>query len=174
MSYEDLREFIDQADKIGKLKRLNGVNWELEVGAIGEMSQDAVLFDNFPGYPKGYRVLVNMTKSVDLFLLAMNLKTEARENALAKVWRDCYRDFKPIPPKWVDAGPIQENIQRDDDVDVLKFPVPKLHPHDGGRYIGTADSLIMRDPESGQVNMGTFRTQVIDKATLVINICHGK
>jgi len=35
---------------------------------------------------------------------------------------------------------------RDGEVDVLKFPVPFLHELDGGRYIGTDDLVIMRDP----------------------------
>ena len=50
-----------------------------------------------------------------------------------------------------------ENVERDDKVDVLKFPVPFLHELDGGRYIGTDDLVIMRDPEDNWVNCGTYR-----------------
>jgi 4-hydroxy-3-polyprenylbenzoate decarboxylase len=35
-----------------------------------------------------------------------------------------------------------------------------LHEHDGGRYIGTDDLVIMRDPEQGWVNCGTYRSMV--------------
>ena len=41
----------------------------------------------------------------------------------------------PLPPETVDEGPILQNVDRDDDVDVLKFPVPFLHERDGGRYM---------------------------------------
>jgi 3-polyprenyl-4-hydroxybenzoate decarboxylase len=34
MAYKDRREFIDQAEKIGELLRLDGVDWNEEVGAI--------------------------------------------------------------------------------------------------------------------------------------------
>ena len=47
-----------------------------------------------------------------------------------------------------------ENVDRDDEVDLLKFPVPLLHEQDGGRYIGTDDLVIMRDPEEDWVNCG--------------------
>ena len=36
----------------------------------------------------------------------------------------------------------------------------QAHREDGGRYIGTGDTFINRDPETGYVNMGTYRMQV--------------
>ena len=56
-----------------------------------------------------------------------------------------------------------ENVDRDDKVDLRKFPVPFLHEHDGGRYIGTDDLVIMRDPEENWVNGATYRVMVQDK-----------
>ena len=67
----------------------------------------------------------------------------------------------------VAKGPVLENIDRDDEVDVLKFPVPFLHEHDGGRYIGTDDLVIMRDPEESWVNCGTYRVMVHDANRVV-------
>jgi len=54
----------------------------------------------------------------------------------------------------VPSGPILENIQRDGEVDIFKFPIPFVHEHDGGRYIGTEDLVVMRDPDSDWVNVG--------------------
>ena len=59
-----------------------------------------------------------------------------------------------------------ENIDRDERVDVLKFPVPLLHELDGGRYIGTDDLVIMRDPENDWINAATYRSMVISKNTV--------
>jgi len=39
---------------------------------------------------------------------------------------------------------------------------PFLHELDGGRYIGTDDIVIMRDPEGDWVNCGTYRVMVHD------------
>ena len=67
-----------------------------------------------------------------------------------------------------------ENVDRDDKVDLLKFPVPFLHEHDGGRYIGTDDLVIMRDPEENWVNCATYRAMVQDKNHVSLWISPGK
>ena len=63
----------------------------------------------------------------------------------------------------VKDGPILENIDRDDAVDLFKFPVPMIHEKDGGRYIGTYCVVIMQDPDTGWVNLGTYRVVAHDK-----------
>jgi len=55
---------------------------------------------------------------------------------------------------------VVENIMKGKEVDVLKFPAPLLHEQDGGRYLGTDDLVIMRDPEENWVNCGTYRSMV--------------
>ncbi|NBP74307.1 MAG: UbiD family decarboxylase, partial [Alphaproteobacteria bacterium] len=45
---------------------------------------------------------------------------------------------------------------------------------DGGRYIGTDDLVVMRDPDSGWVNVGTYRVMVHDKNTCAIWMSPGK
>jgi 4-hydroxy-3-polyprenylbenzoate decarboxylase len=74
----------------------------------------------------------------------------------------------PIPPKEVPTGPVMQNIMRDNEVDLLKFPALQSHRMDGGRYIGTGDCFINRDPETGYVNMGTYRMQVHERNLLGI------
>jgi 3-polyprenyl-4-hydroxybenzoate decarboxylase len=34
-----------------------------------------------------------------------------------------------------------ENVYHGDDIDLLKFPVPRWHERDGGRYIGTGHDI---------------------------------
>ncbi len=45
---------------------------------------------------------------------------------------------------------------------------------DGGRYIGTFDAVICRDPDTGYVNIGTYRVQVHDEKTVGLYIIPGK
>ena len=33
----DLREWIEQADKLGELKRISGADWNVEIGAVTEL-----------------------------------------------------------------------------------------------------------------------------------------
>ncbi len=62
-----------------------------------------------------------------------------------------------IPPTYVNDGPIFENVMTGDGVDVTRFPAPKWHSGDGGRYIGTG--TLQRHPRSGRgwINCGTYR-----------------
>lgn len=46
-------------------------------------------------------------------------------------------EFTPVKLIEVESGPFMENVYFDDDVDLLKFPTPIYHEHNGGRYIGT-------------------------------------
>jgi len=82
--------------------------------------------------------------------------------------------FEMRPPRVVPAGPILENIWRDDEVDLSKFPSPFVHELDGGRYIGTEDIVVMRDPETGWINVGTYRIAVHSERTVGIWISPGK
>ena len=93
---------------------------------------------------------------------------------VVRAYRDRMKHFQLIPNVTVDSGPVLENVDSDDDVDLFKFPVPFLHELDGGRYIGTADLVIMRDPDTGWVNVGTYRAQVHDRNTLGLWMSPGK
>ena len=61
-----------------------------------------------------------------------------------------------------------------DDIDVLKFPVPRHHEQDKARYIGTANCVITKDPDNGSYNVGTYRNQVYDAKTIGCQITEGK
>ena len=40
------------------------------------------------------------------------------------------------------------------------FPAQRMWPLDGGMYLGTADAVITKDPETGRVNVGTYRMMI--------------
>ena len=67
MAFTDLRTFIDGAARIGELKQIDGADWNLEIGCLTELMAEQegplLLFDNIPGYPKGFRVLTCSTAS---------------------------------------------------------------------------------------------------------------
>lgn len=77
-------------------------------------------------------------------------------------WAAHSADF---PPEMSRTGAVTENVLSGSDVDLLKFPVPKWHEQDGGRYIGTGHAVITRDPDTGEVNLGTYRMQAHDSRT---------
>ena len=97
-----------------------------------------------------------------------------RKEMLDHFRKQIKKSFKRIEPKMVDSGPVIENIVRDNEVDMLKFPVPIHHEDDGGRYIGTACGVVTRDPDTGRINVGTYRVQVKSGNTCASYISNGK
>lgn len=143
-------------DELKQRKRIGGANWDLEMGAITELIYrerngvtPAVLFDRIPGYPDRFRALFGMTCSVARMGLSLGLPSGKSGLELVRAYRDKLKVFTPIPPREVSEGPIFENVDRGEAVNVLKFPVPRIHELDGGRYIGTGCLVITRDPEEG-------------------------
>lgn len=182
MGYRDLREWMQLVEEMGQLKKIDGAHWNLEMGAITELifrhgkqaSPPAVLFDRVPGYPEGFRVMFGGTCSVERMGLTLGLPGSKSGLDLVRGYRDKLKEFRPIPPRVVKHGPVLENVDRGDDVNILKFPVPLMHELDGGRYIGTACLVITRDPEEGWVNFGAYRGMVHDEKSLAFYVSPGK
>ncbi len=167
--HKDLREFIARAEEAGELLHAKGVHWDLEMGALAQAISHkrsearAVLMDEIPGYPRGYRVLCGSTNSSKRLALALGFPEPGSPMDVVRAYRNRMKVHKPIAPRVVKSGPVLENVQRDGEVDLLKFPVPRLHEEDGGRYIGTDDIVVMRDPEPNWVNAATYRVMVHSK-----------
>jgi 4-hydroxy-3-polyprenylbenzoate decarboxylase len=179
IAYKDLRGFIDAADRLGELRRVDGADWDLEIGAITEVAARAaqpkvVLFDNIKGYPKGFRVIVNAVCSAATTGLAFGLDPTLAGLDMIKAWKEKLDSYKPLKPVEVANGPITEHVESGDKVDMLKFPTPRWHEDDGGRYIGTGCLVILQDPEEKWTNFGTYRVCVYDCDTLGIWISPGK
>lgn len=69
---------------------------------------------------------------------------------------------KPIPPRIVSAGPVQEVIQVGSEVDVRTLPISRHFQQDAGRYIGSG-ILVCKDPDTGVRNLSYQRLQIKDR-----------
>jgi UbiD family decarboxylase len=182
MQYRGLRSWLEQVDKMGELRKVDGANWDVEMGAITHMLTEksrgaapAILFDNVPGYPQGYRTLYGQLSSARRIALTLGLPLEyERKVDVVQNYHTRMQDLKPLPPRFVNDGPIFENVVEGDDVDVLKFPVPRHHELDTARFIGTADCVMTQDPDTGWFNLGAYRSQVYDGKTVGCQITEGK
>ena len=179
-TYDDLREWIVEADKLGEVRYVDGLSWEREIGMATELLHHndpapAALFDNIPGYPKGFRVLTNFFggKRQNMTIgFAEGLNRLELSEGFLEVYEN--EDNQPVPHEIVDDGPILENVITGDDVDITMFPTPKWHEDDGGRYIGTGCFNVTRDPEEDWINVGTYRVMIHDKKTVGFYISPGK
>jgi UbiD family decarboxylase len=177
----DLRTWLAEVEKLGELTHVRGADWNLELGAISELNvkkeaPPALLFDEIKGYPKGFRVLTCSTSSPARLSSILRLPLERTHHGLVESLRGKPAHWQAaagrFPPTVVKSGAALEHVGRE--VDVLKFPSPLWHEHDGGRYIGTGCSVVTRDLESDWVNVGTYRVQVIDRNHVALDMVPGK
>ena len=179
-AHADLREFIERTRAADELLRIKGADWNLEIGALAEIvnhaksEPPAILFEDMPGYPKGMRLLSGATNSSKRLAIALGFPVPQHPLDVVRAYRDRMKTHRPIPPNVVRNGPVLQNVDRDERVDLLKFPVPRLHELDGGRYIGTDDLVIMRDPEESWINAATYRSMVQDRNRVNIWMSPGK
>lgn len=177
--YDDLRSWIAETERLGEMRYVNGANWQEEIGMAAELvSHDdnapAVLFGEVPGCLDGSRVLVNMFggKRKNMTLgFPTDLGKVALSNAFAGVY---HGNEKLIAPNEVADGPIFENIKRGEDIDLESFPAPHWHEKDGGRYIGTGSFHVTRDPETGSINLGSYRVMIRGKRSVGHNVLPGR
>lgn len=179
MDDSGLRSWLQAVDALGELRYVSGASWQEDIGMATEILQQtkeapAVLFEDIPGHDPSFRVLVNNFGSMRRIALALGLPPGEDTMTLLHLWRERMRKVVPVPPVFVSDAPVKQNVLRDEEVDMLKFPTPVWHEQDGGRYIGTASADITRDPDEGWVNLGTYRVMVHDKDRVGFYISPGK
>ena len=170
--FDGLQDFVEACKQIDDWRQIDDADWDEEIGALREVTGELIpdppmlLFDNIKGYPAGFRVVGLLTASYKRAALALGLPVDEPRAKLSELASRKMREVEPIPPVEVTDGPVMQNVLTGDEVDLLRFPAPRYHAMDGGRYIGTGDCVINRDPESGFVNAGTYRMQVHDRDLL--------
>ena len=178
MDFKGLRDFIEICQELGEVRVVKGAGWDLEIGCIHELTAEGrgplLLFDEIPGYPPGFRVCSNAFSTLRRTALALGLPQNLTPRETLGAWRKKIKEVRPVPPVEVKKAPIKENVLTGKDIDVFKFPAPRWHERDGGRYIGTGDVVITRDPDEGWLNLGVYRVALLDKDTLSLFINVGQ
>src|SRR5262249_6369126 len=119
------------------------------------------------------RCMASFLRSHASLTLGLPLQHERKVDIVQR-YHARMQDLRPLPPRYVNDGPIFENVIEGDAVDVLKFPVPRHHEQDKARFIGTADCVVTKDPDNGWYNLGAYRSQVYDGKTVGCQITEGK
>lgn len=182
MPYADMREWIAKLDEQGQLARITAeVDWDNELGAVMRRAWDtygdacpALLFENIKDYkaPGPNKVFVGSLQTYSRYALMLDLPAVGNyPNDLVKVYTE--RSKNTIKPNIVSTGPCKENIQKGDDIDIWKLPIPLWNRRDGGRYIGVMHACIAKDPDTGWVNVGCYRMMAKDKNTCIVSMTPG-
>src|SRR5258705_5110191 len=118
VSYRGLREWLDQVNRMGELLHVNGAHWNTEMGSITQMLTEksngtapAILFDEVPGYPKGFRTLYGHFSSIKRVALTLGLPLKQdRKVDIVQRYHRRMQNMKTIPPRFVKDGPILQNV----------------------------------------------------------------
>ncbi len=178
MGMEDLRSWLKEIEGLGQLKVVDGADPHLELGILAEVNCErrgpVMLYDNIKGHAKGYRIITGAILTAQRLGLTLGYRDIHTDHELVSRLEgkviEWERRSSEFPVKEVSEGPLLENRAYGNDVNLLKFPIPKWHEHDGGRYLGTGCIVITRDPDTGVVNLGTYRLMVHDEKTLALHI----
>ena len=188
MKYNDLRDFIEQLEKQGELKRIS-----VEIDPYLEMTEicdrvlkqqgPALLFEN----PKGSNipVLANLFGTAKRVAMGMGADsvTELRgigellaylkepeppkgmKDALEKV--PVFKQVLNMAPKVVKTPPCQEVILQGDEIDLSQYPIQTCWPEDAAPLI-TWPLVITKGPNKERQNLGIYRQQVIAKNKVIM------
>jgi 4-hydroxy-3-polyprenylbenzoate decarboxylase len=188
MKYQDLRDFIQQLEALGELKRIKAeVDPYLEMTEIADRvlraGGPALLFEN----PKGHSipVLANLFGTPRRVALGMG---EDSTDALREIGKllallkqpDPPKGFKdalnslPIFRKVLDMAPkvvsrplCQQVVIEGKQVDLSKLPIQHCWPGDAAPLI-TWGLVITKGPEKKRQNLGIYRQQVIGKNRVIM------
>ena len=181
---QDLREWLARVEDIGELIHVKqSVDWNEEMSAISYLvakqnPSPAILFENARGYensPIGARLLWNIL-GPSLKRIALTLEESPDTSNLDLIRKVKDKLKQRIPPREISPSqaPIYETSKTGADIDLSQLPIPKHWPKDGGRYAGTADAVITRDPDSGYLNIGTYRMMLQGNNQVGLYLSPGK
>jgi len=180
----DLREWLSRVDAIGELARVRQpVDRDEEMSAISylvakQQPSPAVLFERPRGFDKssiGAKMLWNIL-GPSVKRVALTLEEPADTPTVELIRRVKDKLKRRLPPREVavNQAPIYQNTLTGKKIDLNQLPIPRHWPLDGGRYAGTADAVITRDPDSGYLNIGTYRMMVQGKSQVGLYLSPGK
>lgn len=188
MKYRDLREFIQQLEAQGELKRITAsVDPKLEMTEIADRvlraEGPALLFEN----PKGSStpVLANLfgtprrvalgmgQESVEALREVGRLLAYLKEPEPPKGFRDAFEKWPVLKnvlnmsPKVRRNAPCQEVVLEGDQVDLSQWPIQTCWPGDAGPLI-TWGLTVTRGPDKERQNLGIYRQQVVGRNRVIM------
>ena len=177
----DLRLWLEAIDRLGELHRIDA-----EVEPVDEMGgltylvgktegSPALLFNKVRGAAPGVRSVFNLLgTSLPRIAVALGLDPSLGVRDVILQLRGKLKER--IPPITVlrESAPVNDNVLQGADIDLGGFAAPRHWPLDGGRYIGTADVVVTRDPDLGHINLGTYRMMVHDRNHVGLYLSPGK
>lgn len=165
--YKDMREYLEELDRAGKLKRFSRpINKDTELHPVvrwqflglPEKERIGFLFENLTGL-KGEKYSCRVASSVmaasrEIYALGMKCPVDK----INETWQQAYQ--QPIPPTLVNRGPVKEEVHAGNSLlehgGMKEFAIP--FSTNGWESLPrlTAISWHTKDPDTGVTNVGTY------------------
>jgi UbiD family decarboxylase len=160
-SFLDLPSFVAHLETTGRLRRVAAeVDKDTELACIARWAMEghrdehayAILFEQVRGQQRP--VVVGLYSTLAMYAGAIG----ATPDAVLEQWATALE--RPITPRTVEAGPVQQHTVTGDAVDLMTLPAPTWTPgRDAGPYLSAAN-VITKDPETGVQNLASYRVQL--------------
>ncbi len=156
---KDLRYFLkklaeDHPEELVRIEKEVDPRWE-----ISALAHKLASLKRFPA------ILCSKVKG-SKFPVLCNLHADRKKMALAldTTEKDLIEEYlkrirRPIPPVMVESGPVKEEVMKDKEVDLSRFPVITHCEKDAGPFINVGVG-ICKDPDTGVLNTGVYRHMV--------------
>ena len=187
-AYRDLREFIQQLESVGELRRVTeAVSPHLEMTAVCDrvlrQMGPALLFENPTNHTMP--VLGNLFGTQQRVARAMGVQDVRELRQVGVVLADLKEPQAPhslreafgmgsllkqlfnMAPKSVSSPPCQEQVWEGADVDLARLPIQHCWPGDVAPLV-TWGLVITRGPHKRRQNLGIYRQQVLSRNQLIM------
>lgn len=191
MAIENLREFVEQLEAQGELRRVQvPVSRDLEITEIADRvmkgpaeNNRALLFENVRGFD--IPIAINLFGSDRRMALALGVENleELNENLARLIDLRLPQGLREtldrggellsalrgigLRPQKVRRAPAQQIVETESP-SLDSLPIPTCWPGDAGRYI-TLMQVITRDPQTQVRNVGMYRLQVVGERELLVH-----
>ncbi|MCG7873635.1 MAG: 4-hydroxy-3-polyprenylbenzoate decarboxylase [Candidatus Thiodiazotropha lotti] len=188
MKYKDLRDFIQQLESRGLLKRIHTeVDPNLEITEICDRTLrrggPALLFEKVKG--SDYPLLGNLFGTAERVALGMGeeqveslrdvgrllayLKEPEPPKGMKDAWDKLpvFRKVLDMAPKELRNAPCQAVCQEGAEVDLTRLPIQTCWPEDAAPLI-TWGLVITRGPNKSRQNLGIYRMQLLGPDRLIM------
>lgn len=172
---KDLRDYLVALKNLDDVESIGlSVSPILEAAAFArratEQRRAAPLFEKVDGFPPGFRLLggagaLSSDPRHPFARVALSFGLAHDVSARDLVEHIMKAQQAPlIPPKIVDSAgaPCKQNILVGADATLDRFPVPQVHPDDGGRYVNTWGVIVAQTPDGRWTNWSISRVMMLD------------
>jgi len=162
MNVRDFIAWASDADALVEIER--AVDPHLELARVMyALDGEPVLFRTLTGFP-GWRAVSGVCARREHLAAALGCTVPNLVRRMADALAN------PSPPPTLDSGPCQEIVE--ELVDLAHLPIPRYHPHDGGRYV-TSGVAVIKDPDWGR-NISFHRLMVLDERRFAVRLVEGR